>query len=126
MKNKFAHTKQTQNLSNHIDNSENETKGRPDTHQAYCKDNERHAPAQFRLAQTHGTHDTHDTQTKTKRSRPPGYRGGQAVLTVWLLQKIHRDHEEHVGGLPGAPLSSNTYTHEYLGVGLFAKKTKII
>ena len=41
------------------------------------KDNVLHAPAQLRLARTHGTH---ETKTKTKRSRSPGY-GGRTSRT---------------------------------------------
>ena len=44
------------------------------------KDNVLHAPAQLRLARTHGTHGTHETKTKTKRSRSPGY-GGRTSRT---------------------------------------------
>ena len=36
------------------------------------KNNAPHAPAQLRLARSHGTH---ETKTKTKRSRSPGFRG---------------------------------------------------
>ena len=39
------------------------------------KDNVLHAPAQLRLARTHGTHGTHETKTKTKRKPISRLRG---------------------------------------------------